>query len=90
MVDIVYFNDLDETQTINKIIELARKWQPRKITVETNSIGAIYYGLLQKQIKANGLKSIVQGFTTTNETKDNIISGLQVHIQNKDITLKTD
>lgn len=90
MVDIVYFNDLDETQTINKIVELARKWQPKKITVETNSIGAIYYGLLQKQIKANGLKCIVQGFTTTNETKDNIISGLQVHIQNRDITLKTD
>lgn len=90
MVDIVYFNDLDETQTLNKIIELAIKYKPKKITVETNSIGNIYYGLLQKAIRQAKLPIIVQGFVTTNDTKDEIISDLQVAIQNKDIRFKRD
>lgn len=59
MVDIVYFNDLDETETIDKIIELAIKYKPKKITVETNSIGNIYYGLLQKAIRRTKLPIIV-------------------------------
>lgn len=90
MVDIVYFNDLDETETLNKIIELAIKYKPKKITVETNSIGNIYYGLLQKAIRQARLPIIVQGFVTTNDTKDEIISALQVAIQNKDIRFKRD
>ena len=90
MVDIVYFNDLDETQTLNKIIELAIKYKPKKITVETNSIGNIYYGLLQKAVRQAKLPIIVQGFVTTNDTKDEIISDLQVAIQNKDIRFKRD
>ena len=90
MVDIVYFNDLDETQTLNKIIELAIKYKPKKITVETNSIGNIYYGLLQKAVRQAKLQIIVQGFVTTNDTKDEIISDLQVAIQNKDIRFKRD
>ena len=90
MVDIVYFNDLDETETIDKIIELAIKYKPKKITVETNSIGNIYYGLLQKAIRRTKLPIIVQGFVTTNDTKDEIISALQVAIQNKDIRFKRD
>lgn len=90
MVDIVYFNDLDETETLNKILELALKYKPKKITVETNSIGNIYYGLLQKMIRRAMLPIIVQGFVTTNDTKDDIISKLQVEIQNKTIKLKRD
>ena len=90
MVDIVYFNDLDETQTLNKIIELAIKYKPKKITVETNSIGNIYFGLLQKAVRHAKLPIIVQGFVTTNDTKDEIISDLQVAIQNKDIRFKRD
>lgn len=90
MVDIVYFNDLDETQTLNKIIELAIKYKPKKITVETNSIGNIYYGLLQKAVRQAKLPIIVQGFVTTNDSKDEIISDLQVAIQNKDIRFKRD
>lgn len=90
MVDIVYFNDLDETQTLNKIIELAIKYKPKKITVETNSIGNIYFGLLQKAVRQAKLPIIVQGFVTTNDTKDEIISDLQVAIQNKDIRFKRD
>lgn len=90
MVDIVYFNDLDETETLNKIIELAIKYKPKKITVETNSIGNIYYGLLQKAVRQARLPIIVQGFVTTNDSKDEIISALQVAIQNKDIRFKRD
>lgn len=85
-----YFNDKDETATIQYIVSLARKWQPRKITVETNSIGQIYYGLLQKAIRTAHISVQVNGFTTTNESKDKIISRLQVAIQNSQIRLIDD
>lgn len=90
MIDIVHFNDKDETQTIEEIIRLAKKYNPTKITVETNSIGRVFYGLLDKALKNNGLKVQLKGFNTTNESKARIINELQVGIQNKDIVLKDD
>lgn len=90
MVDIVHFNDKDETQTINEIIRLARLYHPLKITVETNSIGRVFFGLLDKALKNNHLPIQLKGFNTSNETKERIINELQVAIQNRDIILKDD
>lgn len=85
LMDIVYFNDKDPNKTIDEIEKLADKWKPVKITVETNSIGNVYYGLLRDRMK---LKRIpVLGFTTTNDSKDKIISKLQVLIQNNEIEI---
>lgn len=87
MVAIVTFNHLDETQTINAIVELARQYRPVKITVETNSIGRVFYGLLDKALKANQIITQLKGFNTTNETKERIINELQIGIQTRTITL---
>lgn len=87
MVAIVTFNHLDETQTINAIVELARQYRPVKITVETNSIGRVFYGLLDKALKANQVITQLKGFNTTNETKERIINELQIGIQTRTITL---
>lgn len=80
---IVYFNDKDPQQTLDEIEKLARKYRPYKVTVETNSIGNVYFGLLKNLLKKQKIPVI--GFTTTNESKDKIISKLQVAFQGADI-----
>lgn len=87
MVALYHFNDKDETQTINYIIELIKKHRPLKIQVETNSIGQVYWGLLDKAIKANGLPVQLLRFTTTNESKERLINQFQVAIQNKTVQI---
>lgn len=87
MMGLYHFNDKDETQTINYIIELMRKYKPLKCQVETNSIGAVFYGLLDKAIKAAKLPVMLLRFTTTNESKERLINNFQVAIQNRDVTI---
>lgn len=88
LMDIVYFNDKDPNQTIDEIEKLYDKWKPKKITVETNSIGNVYFGLLKDRLKKKGI--IINGFNTSNSSKDKIISRLQVLIQNNDIEFYAD
>lgn len=90
MIDLIHFNDKDETQTIQAVIDLAKRYNPIKITVETNSIGRVFFGLLDKAIKENNINTQLKGFNTSNETKERIINELQVAIQNKSLTLRDD
>lgn len=87
MMALYHFSDKDETQTIDYIINLIKKYQPLKVQVETNSIGAVFYGLLDKAIKANDLPVMLLRFTTTNESKERIINQFQVLQQNKQVTI---
>lgn len=87
MVALYHFNDKDETATINYIIELMKKHQPLKCKVETNSIGQVFYGLLQKAIIAAGLPVMLLRFNTTNESKEKLINKFQVAIQNNDVQI---
>ena len=88
LVDVVYFNDKDPNQTIEEIVKLANKYKPKNITVELNSIGNVYFGLLRNALKNTQIP--LNGFTTTNESKDKIISKLQVALQNETIELWAD
>lgn len=85
LIDLIYFNDKDPNQTLDAVLKVVMKYLPKKVTVETNSIGNIYYGLLKDKLKA--INTPLVGFVTTNETKDKIISKLQVAIQNNKIKL---
>ena len=87
MIGLHHFNDKDETATINYIVELIRQYQPLKIQVEVNSIGSIFYGLLNKAIIAAGLPVMLLRFTTTNESKERLVNQTQVWIQNKQMSL---
>ena len=58
------------------------------MTVETNSIGNIYFGLLRDELKRLNIQLI--GFYTDNNSKDKIISKLQIAFQNNKITIYTD
>lgn len=90
MIALYHFNDKDETETINYIIELIKKHQPLKVQVENNSIGAVFYGLLDKAIKAAGLTVMLLRFTTTNESKERLINNFQVLMQRKEVTILDD
>lgn len=90
MVDCVYFNDKDVSQTISTIIDLIKKYKPLKIQVEFNSIGSVYFDLLKKEIESNQLNVNLQKFITTNESKQKLVNTLQVLIQNNTIKLKND
>lgn len=87
MTGLYHFSDKDETQTISYIIDLIRQYQPLKVQVETNSIGAVFYGLLDKAIKAANLPVMLLKFTTTNESKERLINNFQVAMQNKTVQI---
>ena len=82
---IKYFNDKDPKQTIAEIMKLVAVYNPKKVTVETNSIGNIYFGLLRDELKMRNVPLI--GFYTDNNSKDKIISKLQVAFQNTKIAI---
>lgn len=90
MVYIDHFNGVDETITIDRIIEVIKKFHPTKIQVETNSIGQIYYSLLQKRIKQLNINVSIKGFNTNNTSKQNIVNKMQVAIQNGEVQLLSD
>lgn len=90
MVKLFHFNDKDETQTIDYIVELIKEYRPLKVLCESNSIGTVFYGLLDKAIKAESLPVMLLKFTTTNESKERIINSLIVYIQNKQVQLLDD
>ena len=85
MVFIEYFNDKTPTEQIDRIVRLIEQYQPIKITVESNSIGNIYFDMLQKRVKQRITK-----FTTTNDSKNKIIDKLGVALENKEIGILRD
>lgn len=87
MIGLYHFSDKDETQTINYIIELMKKYRPLRCQVESNSIGTIFYGLLDKAIKAAKLPVMLIKFITTNESKERLINNFQVAMQNKEVQI---
>ena len=90
MMYIEAFNDKDETETIDRIVELAKQFEPKRIKVELNSIGRVFYGLLDKRIKSCGINTSVTGFNTTNESKNRLVNNFQLAIQSRDLTILND
>lgn len=88
LYDIKYFNDKDPKQTIAEILRLVAQYKPKKVTVEINSIGNIYFGLLRDELRMRNVPLV--GFYTDNNSKDKIISKLQVAFQNNKILIYTD
>lgn len=85
MVFIEYFNDKTPTEQIDRIVRLIEQYRPIKITVESNSIGNIYFDMLQKRVKRRIIK-----FTTTNDSKNKIIDKLGIALENKEIGILRD
>jgi PBP1b-binding outer membrane lipoprotein LpoB len=88
MVDLYSFNDKDETQTVDYIVnDICKKYPPQKMLVELNSIGNIFYGLLEKKIREQKIRTDLQGFVTTNDSKASLVNELQLAFQNRSIQI---
>ena len=84
------FNDLDETQTIEKIVSLIKEFRPVTVQYETNSIGSIYGGLLSKAVYNEDLTCGLRPFNTSNNSKGKLVNNLVVAIQNNEVQLLND
>lgn len=90
MVAIYHFNDKDETETVDFIIDLIKEYKPLKVLCELQSIGNIFYGLIKKRLAAIKSNTMLMGFNTTNESKRRLVNQFQVAIQNKTVQLLND
>lgn len=84
MVDYDRFNQIDWYIQKQRLKAMNQKWQPDLILAESNSIGEPLIDDLQR----DGLP--VQGFQTTNKSKNQIIEQLMVALENLDIAIIND
>lgn len=84
------FSDKDVIQTIEHIIKLIMKYDVKKVVCETNSMGSTYINLLKREISKRSLRCQVIEFTTTNDSKRDMIERLQVECNNGTIQLIKD
>ena len=71
----------------NIINDLATKATIAKLTCESNSIGKVYIDALKQKI---GGKIKITEFVTTNKSKQDLVTTLQLALENKDIALLRD
>lgn len=85
---IEHFNDLDETQTINHIVDVIKQYRPKRVQYETNGIGAIFGGLLKKAVNADqSISTVLRPFNTSNTSKNKLVNKLIIAIQNNEVQL---
>lgn len=85
-----YQNNLDETETIKWLVGILDEYKVKKVVVEQNSIGAVYLGLLKKEVARRGLRCQIIVYVNTNNKKNEIYQDLIVHVQNGTIQLLDD
>lgn len=85
------WNTLNTSQTIDRVMSIITPLllQIATITTETNSIGKPYTDLLTEKLPTSH-KQKVNGFTTTNSSKGDLVSDLQVAFQEKNIRILDD
>lgn len=85
------WNNLNTTQTIDRLMNILQPYLGNIITIttETNSIGKPYTDLLTEKLPVN-YRNKVQGFTTSNTSKAELVSDLQVAFQERKITILDD
>lgn len=85
MLDYIRFNQVEAPEAVNKLSKFINDWQPKKTIIELNNQGLPIYHLL----KAQGIYNL-EGFTTTPETKKELINDLIASFQKKEIKILND
>lgn len=85
------FNNINTTQTIDRLMDVIKPHLHQIVTItpETNSIGKPFTDLLTERLPQNQ-RHKVQGFTTSNTSKGELVSDLQVAFQQQQITILDD
>lgn len=86
-----YWNNLTPTQQVDKIEWVLHPYesQTEVIQPELNSIGTPYTDMLKQKLSPQ-LKSKVNGFNTTNQSKNDIVAQLQVAFEKHNIEILED
>ena len=86
-----YWNNLSPTQQVDKIYKVIHTYegQTNIIQPELNSLGEPYTDMLKQKLTAQ-MKSKVFGFTTTNQSKNDIVAQLQVAFEQHNIEILDD
>ena len=90
---LLYWNDKSTNQQIDAVLNFVKEHRNHiaLIVAETNSIGKPYTDLLTDRMKEAGLSSIrLEGFNTSNTSKNDIITNLQVAFENQTIEVMDD
>lgn len=87
-----YWNDKPTGAQIDTVFNFIKENRSRIALVvpETNSIGQPYTDLLTERLKQAGIQVKVEGFNTSNTSKNDIVSNLQVAFENHQIEILDD
>lgn len=87
-----YWNDKPTGAQIDTVFNFIKENRNRIALVvpETNSIGQPYTDLLTERLKQAGIQVKVEGFNTSNTSKNDIVSNLQVAFENHQIEILDD
>lgn len=89
----VYLKYFNNTSPLGQIVKIVKELEPLAdqidvISCELNSIGTPYTDLIKE--KSQILEDKVQGFQTSNTSKNAIVLNMQTAIENKNVTLLPD
>ena len=88
IVDIKSWKDFDSVDLIDEMAaDINARPSLKKIVVEKNSMGKVYYDMLKKKVRN---KAIVREFNTTSDSKREIIENLITAFQTEKITIPND
>ncbi len=87
-VDFIRLNNMSPVEQIDTIVKtLNSRPTLKKVVVEQNSIGNVYFDMLKHKYSRH---SIITKFNTTNESKRRIIEQLATAFQNENIHIQND
>lgn len=86
-----YWNNLNTTEQIDRIYEIIKPYESQIISIqpELNSIGTPYTDLLKERLQVS-TRNKVEGFQTTNKSKADLVTELQVAFEQRMIGLLDD
>lgn len=87
VVDLKYFNNLTPVEQVKFIVGWIKECNPKKVIVESNSIGNVYYDMLKRDLQ--GLVNL-EKFNTSNSSKCEIVDRLQAGFEHKSIMIPDD
>lgn len=77
--------DVPPTKQVEWLADIINSYKVVKILAEKNSIGAVYIDMLKKKIKIP-----ITNWTTTNKSKKDLVTALQLALENNQITILGD
>ena len=84
-----YFNNLTPTQQIDRIVEDLNPYMRQIVVIqpELNSLGGVFTDNLKERLQG---RARIEGFNTTNQSKNELVMDLQTAFEQKTITILND